>query len=88
MVAKHYGRHYNTSGIRNTAGFSKKVVSLLGIAEAADKIGFRTRGVQLTYAQLMQAATFASKAIKNETNSNIYYWLFVYSSTFSTRHCG
>ncbi len=57
MVAKHYGRHYNTGGIRNTAGFSKEGVNLLGIAEAAEKIGFRTRGVQLTYVQLIQAAT-------------------------------
>ena len=57
MVAKYYGRHYNTGGIRNTAGFSKEGVSLLGIAEAAEKIGFRTRGVQLTYVQLAQEAT-------------------------------
>jgi ATP-binding cassette subfamily B protein len=56
MVAKFYGKHYRTDGIRNTAGFGKEGVSLLGIAEAAEQIGFRTRGVQLTYTQLLQEA--------------------------------
>jgi ATP-binding cassette subfamily B protein len=56
MVAKFYGKHYRTDGIRNTAGFGKEGVSLLGIAEAAEQIGFRTRGVQLTYHQLLQEA--------------------------------
>jgi ATP-binding cassette subfamily B protein len=56
MVAKFYGKHYRIDGIRNTAGFDKEGVSLLGIAEAAEQIGFRTRGVQLTYHQLLQEA--------------------------------
>lgn len=56
MVANFYGKHYRTDGIRNTAGFGKEGVSLLGIAEAAEQIGFRTRGVQLTYHQLLQEA--------------------------------
>jgi len=56
MVAKFYGKHYRTDGIRNTAGFGKDGVSLLGSAEAAEQIGFRTRGIQLTYIQLLQEA--------------------------------
>ena len=52
MVAKYYGKHYNTNGIMQVAGFSKEGVSLLGISEAAENIGFQTRGVRLTYAQL------------------------------------
>ena len=44
MVAKHYGRHYNADTLRRKAGFSKEGVSLLGISETAEKIGFRTRG--------------------------------------------
>jgi ATP-binding cassette subfamily B protein len=49
MVAKYYGRQYNTIGIRQDAGFSKIGVSMSGLSEAAEKLGFRTRGVQLTY---------------------------------------
>lgn len=56
MVAKYYGRHYNAEGIRHTAGLGKEGVSLLGISEAAEKIGFRSRGVQLSYDQLTKEA--------------------------------
>ncbi|HVZ97724.1 MAG TPA: peptidase domain-containing ABC transporter [Chitinophagaceae bacterium] len=54
MVAKYYGKHYNADTLRNIAGFNKEGVSLLGISETAEKIGFRTRGVQLTTEQLKQ----------------------------------
>lgn len=57
MVAKYYGRHYNVDGIRQVAGYGKEGVSLLGISDAAEKIGFRTRGVQLTFNQLVNEAT-------------------------------
>ena len=56
MVAGFYGKHFNTDSIRKNAGFTKEGVSLLGISEAAEQIGFRTRGVQLTYEQLTQDA--------------------------------
>ncbi len=56
MVARHYGKHYNTDGIRQVAGYSKQGVSLLGISEAAEKIGFRTRGVQISFNQLTRDA--------------------------------
>lgn len=56
MVAKYYGRHFNTGGIRNMAGYTKEGVSLLGISQTAENIGFRTRAVQLTYKQLTEEA--------------------------------
>jgi len=56
MVAKYYGRHFNTGGIRNMAGYTKEGVSLLGISQTAENIGFRTRAVQLTYKQLIEEA--------------------------------
>jgi ATP-binding cassette subfamily B protein len=56
MVAKYYGRHYNTGGIRDAAGYSKEGVSLLGISEAAQKIGFNARGAQLSFHQLVHEA--------------------------------
>src|SRR5580700_7968059 len=56
MVARHYGRHYNTDSLRQLTGYSKQGVSLLGICEAAEKLGFRTRGVQLTVDQLLADA--------------------------------
>lgn len=54
MVAKYYGRHYNADTLRKKAGFSKTGVSLLGISETAEKLGFRTRGVKITTDQLKE----------------------------------
>lgn len=53
MVAKYYGRHFNTDTLRQKAGFNKLGVSLLGISETAENIGFRTRGVKVSYKQLL-----------------------------------
>lgn len=52
MVAKHYGRHCNADTLRRISGYNKQGVSLLGISESAEKIGFRTRGVKLTFEKL------------------------------------
>ncbi len=43
MVAKHYGRQYNTNTLRRIAGYNKQAVSLLGISQTAEKIGFRVK---------------------------------------------
>lgn len=60
MVARYYGRHYNADSIRKTAGFGREGVSLLGLSEAAEKIGFRTRSVLLNYDQLTKEAPLPS----------------------------
>ena len=57
MVAKYYGRHYHKEGILETSGFSKQGVSMLGISEAAEKMGFESKGVQLTFEELKLYAT-------------------------------
>lgn len=54
MVAKHYGKHYSGKTLRQFTGFNKEGVTLLGISETAEKIGFHTRGVQLDFRQLFQ----------------------------------
>ncbi|HTN08423.1 peptidase domain-containing ABC transporter [Agriterribacter sp.] len=56
MVARHYGHHFNTDTLRHKAGFNKAGVSLLGISETAEELGFRTRGVKISFEQLQQVA--------------------------------
>ena len=56
MIAKFYGKHFKIEGLRNSAGFNKEGVTLLGISDAAEKLGFRTRGVQLTLDQILNDA--------------------------------
>lgn len=54
MVAKHYGRHYTAQTLREKAEISREGVSLLGIAEAAETIGFRTVGIKVPLEKLIK----------------------------------
>ncbi len=56
MVAKHYGRSYSLQTLRDKTQIGKEGVSLLGIAEAAESIGFRTLGAKISYEKLVAEA--------------------------------
>lgn len=56
MVAAHYGRHYTMETLRQRSHISREGVSLLGISEAAESIGFKTVGVHLPFEQLKNEA--------------------------------
>jgi ATP-binding cassette subfamily B protein len=60
MVAKYYGKHYNADTLRQKAGFSKAGVSLLGLSETAEKLGFRTGGA--SSARLGGVGTFLQRS--------------------------
>lgn len=55
MVAKHYGRNFNLRTLSELCGFNREGISLLGLSDASEKIGFRSLGVKLTADQLKQA---------------------------------
>lgn len=55
MVSKHYGRNYSVQKLREFCQISREGVSLLGISEAAEKVGFRSLGVKLNLNQLQEA---------------------------------
>jgi ATP-binding cassette subfamily B protein len=52
MVAKHYGKNFSLQRLRQIAGINRDGVSLLGISEAAETIGFRTTGVKISIGDL------------------------------------
>jgi hypothetical protein len=52
MVAKYYGKSYSLQYLRSRSYITKSGVSMLGISDAAESIGFRTRGYSLTWEQL------------------------------------
>ena len=56
MVAKHYGRSFTAQSLREKAQIGKEGVSLLGISEAAENIGFRTLGVKIPFEKLAAEA--------------------------------
>jgi ATP-binding cassette subfamily B protein len=51
MISKYYGKSYSIQSLRNKAYITKSGVSMPGISEAAEIIGFRTRGNRLTWEQ-------------------------------------
>lgn len=57
MVSKHHGKDYSLEKLRKNSGINREGVSLLGISEAAEKIGFRTVGAKLSWEQLKKEAT-------------------------------
>ena len=52
MIAKYYGRSYSIRYLREQAFITREGVSMLGISDAAERIGFRTMGVKVTLEQL------------------------------------
>lgn len=58
MIAKYYGRTYSIQNLRKKAFITREGVSMLGVSEAAELIGFRTIGVRITLEQLQTEATF------------------------------
>ena len=52
MVAKHYGKNYSVQKLREMCSATRAGVSLLGISDAAEKIGFKTIGARLNFEKL------------------------------------
>ena len=52
MIAKYYGKEYSAEMLRNHCHITRNGVSMLGISEAAEYLGFRTLGVKITMEQL------------------------------------
>lgn len=55
MIAKFYGKRIDGVKLRQQTGFGKEGVSLLGISDAAEFIGFRSRGVLIPLSSILSA---------------------------------
>ena len=51
IIAKYYGRNYTLQNLREKCFINREGVSLLGISDAAESIGFRTQGVKIPFSQ-------------------------------------
>lgn len=58
MVAKHYGKTFSLQYLRSRSYITREGVSMLGISDAAESIGFRTKGYRLTWKQLRDEVPF------------------------------
>jgi ATP-binding cassette subfamily B protein len=52
IVAKYYGKTFSLQYLRSRSYITREGVSMLGISDAAESIGFRTKGYRLTWEQL------------------------------------
>jgi ATP-binding cassette subfamily B protein len=52
MIASFYGKSYSLRNLRDKCHITREGVSMLGISDAAESIGFRTAGVKITWKQL------------------------------------
>ena len=53
MIVKYYGRNYLLQTLREKSFITRRGVSMFGISEAAESIGFRTVGVKISINQLI-----------------------------------
>lgn len=54
MIAAFYGKDYSLDYLRANSYITKNGVSLLGLSEAAEKVGFKTLVAKLSYRQLIE----------------------------------
>jgi ATP-binding cassette subfamily B protein len=55
MVAKFYGRNYSLQTLRRLCEINREGVSMLGISDASEKIGFRSLGAKLALSDIKEA---------------------------------
>jgi ATP-binding cassette subfamily B protein len=56
IVAKYYGKNYSLQTLRDKSYINREGVSMLGISDAAEYIGFRTMGVRISFEQIRKEA--------------------------------
>lgn len=55
IIAKHFGKNFSIQDLRQSSETTREGSSLLGISEAAEKIGFKTLGVKIALTHLSEA---------------------------------
>ena len=73
MVARFYGKHYNTQTLRERCYITREGVSMLGISRAAESIGFRTMGVKISFDQLLNEAPLPAIVHWNQSHFVVVY---------------
>lgn len=73
IISKYYGKTISSVKVRELCYTTKEGVSLLGISDAAEKLGFRTRGVMITWEQLLNDVTLPCIAHWNQNHFIVVY---------------
>ena len=81
MISKYYGHHYSLQTLRQKCFITREGVSLLGISDAAESIGFRTCGVKITGDQLVNEAMLPCILYWNNSHFVVCYKIKLNSCT-------
>ncbi|MDD5569532.1 MAG: peptidase domain-containing ABC transporter [Bacteroidales bacterium] len=73
MIAKHYGKTYTLQNLRDKSFITREGVSLLGISDAAEAIGFRTMGVKISFEKLAKEAPLPCIVHWNQNHFVVVY---------------
>ena len=73
MVAKYYGKDYNLPILSNLTGLSSEGASLLGMSEAAQRIGFNTLSVKITLEEMREKELFPCVALWRKKHFIVVY---------------
>ena len=73
IIAQFYGKHYSLQNLRERCHITRTGVSLLGISDAAESIGFRTTGVKITWHQLRDEANLPCIVHWNQQHFVVVY---------------
>lgn len=68
MIAAYFGKKFTIQYLRDKSYLTRQGVSLMGISDAAESIGFRTAGVQLSWDQLSREAPLPCIAHWNQNH--------------------
>lgn len=73
MVSKYYGKSITLQQLRSLSKTTREGSSLLGISDAAEKIGFRTLGIKVSYEKLVEDAPLPCIAHWNQNHFVVIY---------------
>lgn len=73
IISKYYGREIQLGDFRELCNIGKEGVSVLGICNAAEAVGFSTAAVQLSFETLQQKATLPCVAYWEQNHFVVIY---------------
>lgn len=73
IIAQHYGRHYSLQTLRELCHVTREGVSLLGISDAAESVGFRSASVRVAWEQLRDEANLPCIVHWNQRHFVVVY---------------
>lgn len=74
MIAEYYGREFSLDELRERSNITRLGVSMYGISEAAESIGFRTKGMKINYESLKEKAPLPCIVHWNQNHFVVVYF--------------